>query len=75
MKKFEARVKCSCGNDTFSLKQNISGTNKTEVAMQATLCHDGFGWDMNDFTFRCTQCGENEIENQNLRVDLQEINR
>lgn len=50
-----------CNGDTFSMRQLIEkGNDETwrDLIQYKLLCHDGFGWELEDFTFYCSKCGE-----------------
>jgi hypothetical protein len=52
---------CSrCGGSSFTVAKKLKGSpgsTKADVITQETMCHAGFGWDLNSFEFKCCHCG------------------
>lgn len=68
-KHFDIKVKCECGNDSFKIQQkNKASFSKEDLIMTQTMCHSGFGWEMNWFDYTCSKCG-----NSKLKFEVSEI--
>jgi hypothetical protein len=49
---------CShCKNRSFRFEKDVEGQTEQDILMAETLCHDGYGWDLNSFSIICTKCG------------------
>ena len=59
MKTFNIAMKCKkCGNDTFRIVQTkVKSDDEKSLVMHQTMCHQGFGWQMNWFKYHCERCG------------------
>ena len=59
-------LKCTqCGGTEFSFEQQIDKSNKDtwhSIELDKTLCHSGFGWELEDFTPTCTKCKGHDVE-------------
>jgi len=66
-------VKCKkCGSDSVIVEKFLEYNNEDEYRRQIikeTLCHDGWGWDLNTFTVKCAKCGE-KIEEVTIEKGL-----
>lgn len=69
--KLLAKVQCSkCKLDSVILTKHLEGFNREKIVHEETLCHDGYGWDINTFTPTCMNCNSSEF----IEVELIEIN-
>ena len=61
MKLLRVVVKCpKCGSEEVTIEKVFRYSTKKErdyIIYRETLCHDGFGWDLNTFTIKCAKCG------------------
>jgi len=56
-----AEVICDkCGGNVFKIEKTLSGPTQDDVVVFETMCHRGFGWDFNSFTYTCQNCQEIE---------------
>lgn len=63
-RKYFLRCK-KCGGESFAAYQNLNVDAPDEwesEIISKTMCHDGFGWELEYFTFVCTVCESKEIE-------------
>ena len=54
-----------CGSEKVYLNYNITkGKGKTwhDIEFGKYYCHDGFGWELDDFDITCAECGSDEIK-------------
>ncbi|RLJ04555.1 MAG: hypothetical protein DRP08_01540 [Candidatus Aenigmatarchaeota archaeon] len=61
MKLLRVVVKCpKCGSEEVKIEKVLRYSTEEErdkIIIRETLCHDGFGWDLNTFTIKCAKCG------------------
>lgn len=51
---FFAIAKCpKCNGEHFEIYKSFNGKTRESAIYHETLCHDGYGWDLNGFTFVC----------------------
>jgi len=43
-------------------QKELSPITLDDYILVQTMCHDGFGWDINDFDFICSKCGEKNMD-------------
>jgi len=62
MKRMRVVLKCPrCGSDKVVVEKIIEYESRDDLErkiIEETLCHDGFGWDLNTFSVKCGMCGE-----------------
>ena len=76
---FKARrvwLECKkCGSRKITATKLVKYTNWEEALIRELYCHDGFGWDLNTFDFKCAECGSDEIQvnwNENEEEEVEE---
>jgi len=50
-----------CGGEIFKMVQELEAENDEDwysIEMAKALCHPGFGWELEDFTMVCVECGK-----------------
>lgn len=45
-----------CENTTFYIEKEVEGKSEESILIQETLCHDGYGYDLNTFNIICRKC-------------------
>ena len=72
-------LRCAkCGSEKVCLNYNITkGKGKTwhDIEFGKYYCHDGFGWELDDFNITCAECGSDEIkvEHDETKEDIKEV--
>ena len=51
-----------CGSKKIMAEKLVEYTDWDKALIRETLMHDGFGWDLNTFDFKCAKCGSDEIQ-------------
>ena len=51
-----------CGSKEVTASKIVEYENWEEALIYETLCHDGIGWDINTFEFKCARCGSKNIK-------------
>lgn len=69
MTKFRVTAFCKkCGNKTFIIKKISEGESEDNVLIRETMCHDGFGWDLNTFDIVCSKCKSVNLDRFEVRA-------
>ena len=51
-----------CGSKEIIVSKIVYYEDWEKALLRETLCHDGFGWDLNTFETRCAKCGSENIK-------------
>ena len=64
-----------CGSRKITATKRVVYSDWDEAIIRETMMHDGFGWDLNTFDFKCAECGSDEIQvnwNENEEEEVKE---
>ena len=50
-----------CGSKEITASKTVHYKNWESALLHEIFCHDGFGWDLNTFEFKCAKCGSENI--------------
>ena len=55
--KYKIIMKCNkCDNESFLFRKLTEDKSEELLIYHETLCHDGFGYDLNTFEIICSKC-------------------